>query len=760
MAATRFSISERWLNRSIIVSMVSSVSILMIGLLAWQFPSNEQAQLSVGQVASSDIKSPAQISYPSEVLTEQARERAAQVVPEQYDSTEGRVRRQQINRSREILSFITTIRNDPYASPELQVDYLLAITELQLTPEAAYRIQQLSNEEWQAVVTETPLTLDRIMRDEIRENSLTNARRRVPSLVDSNVSEAVSVVTTDLVRGLIRPNSILNVERTEEARTQARELVPVQYQAFARGETIIRAGDVATAEQVEALTQVGLLQPAWDWWILVRAVVLSSLTIAMVVGAIYRLRPSTLEHFQELAALSVVVVIWMLTAKLMVIPHPWLPYLYPLAAMSMLITVLIDLRIAIVVTISTALLVHYLSSGNFVLVTYTSLGALLGAIILGRAEGISSFLWAGLGVIVSNILIFASFNPLLIDVSASNWLTQSLPLVLALVLNGSLSASVALISYFVLGNLFNLTTSLQLNELSRPTQPLLRQLLLKAPGTYHHTIVVSNLAERAAAAIGADALLARVGAYYHDIGKTVRPYFFTENIADSSSPHEKLDPMTSAQILISHVTDGVDLAQKYHLPPRIQDFIREHHGCSLTQYFYIQAQQQAGDKNAVDPQNFRYPGPNPRTKETAVLLLADTCEAAVRSIRPATREDLEKLINKLIDGRVAEGVLNQCDLTFRDLQTIREVFIQVLQGVHHPRISYPEPVQPTAETVGKPGASPTSEEGKAPQKTTNGHVRAMPINGAHRDSSRETVAKETVAKETVGGVEEMETVQS
>ena len=753
MAATRLPISNQWLNRSLIFTMLSSVSIFLVSLLSWQFPSNKQAQLKVGQVAPSDISSPAQITYPSDIMTERARERAAQVVPEQYDSTEGRVRRQQINRSHEILAFITTIRNDAYASPALQIDYLLAITELELTPEAAYRIQELSNEDWQTVVTETSLTLDRIMRDEIRENSLTNARRRVSSLVDSNVNETVSAVTTDLVSGLIRPNSIFNEERTEKERAQARELVPIQYENLIRGEKIIRAGDVATAEKVEALVQVGLLQPEWEWWLLVRAVVISALLLIVVISSIYRLRPSTLRNFQELSALSVVFVIWMLAAKLMVVPHDWLPYLYPLAAMSMLIAVLIDLRVSIIVTFSAALLVHYLSNNNFILITYAGLGALVGAIVLGRAERLSSFLWAGLAVSLSNVLIFAAFNPSFVNVASPDWLTQSLPLFMALVLNGSLSASVALISYFILGGLFNLTTSLQLGELSRPTQPLLRQLLLKAPGTYHHTIVVSNLAERAAAAIGADALLARVGAYYHDIGKTVRPYFFTENIADNSSPHEKLDPLTSAQIIISHVTDGVDLAQKYRLPPSIQDFILEHHGRSLTTYFYNQAQREAGSDKAVDPENFRYPGPNPRTKETAILLLADTCEAAVRAIHPSTREDLEKLINKLIDGRVAEGVLNQCELTFRDLQTIREVFVQVLQGVHHPRVTYPEPVQMTVEAVTRP-AMATVPVMPSVAVEQNGALR--PMNGYPWPEHSNGVYKESL-RELPGGIEEMET---
>jgi hypothetical protein len=278
-------------------------------------------------------------------------------------------------------------------------------------------------------------------------------------------------------------------------------------------------------------------------------------------------------------------------------------------------------------------------------------------------------------------------------------------LLFVLLLNGGLSASIALLGYFGLGALFGITTSLQLNELSRPTHPLLRQLLLKATGTYHHTIVVSNLAERGAAAIGADALLARVGAYYHDIGKTVRPYFFAENISDDASPHDKLDPLTSAQIIISHVRDGIDLAQKYRLPGPIQDFIREHHGRSLVQYFYVRAVRQAANGEDVDPEQFRYPGPRPRTKETAILALADTCEAAVRAMRPSTREDLALLVNRLIDERAAEGELSECPLTFKDLQAIRSVFVQVLLGVHHPRITYPEPERDTKTLPATPTAT-------------------------------------------------------
>jgi hypothetical protein len=202
----------------------------------------------------------------------------------------------------------------------------------------------------------------------------------------------------------------------------------------------------------------------------------------------------------------------------------------------------------------------------------------------------------------------------------------------------------------------------------------------------------------------------------------VRPYFFTENISEDSSPHSKLDPLTSAQIIISHVSDGLDLARKYHLPGRIQDFIAEHHGTSLVQYFYREALREAGDDEEVREEDFQYPGPKPRSKETAILLLADSCEAAVRAIRPATREDLEALVNKLIDERVAEGQLNDCDLTFHELQTIKDIFIHVLQGVHHPRIQYPEP----PSTSKKSETQPLPENGR-PASTEGAPLPATPV---------------------------------
>ncbi|HXF62601.1 MAG TPA: HDIG domain-containing protein [Caldilineaceae bacterium] len=680
--------SGDWIDWLIIGSLTASVGILLVGLLSWQGPFGGQLQLEVGEVAPHDVVSPRQITYESEVLTERARERAAQNVPDQYDSPDGRVRRQQIEQAREILDFMTIVRSDAYATPALQADYLAAVNDLNLTPELTQQILAISPEEWPLVVEEVPATLDRVMREEIRESNLSLVRRRAPALVMAELSEPAATVTVELVRALVRPNSLLNQARTDELRERARSEVPPQPVTLERGEIIVRAGDIARPEDVEALTQIGLLQDEWNWWVTVRSLLFTVVLLAVMGGTLYRLRPRTIRHVQEFGLLVVMVVVWLLAAKAMLAPHDWLPYLFPLAALGMLVAVLLDLRVAVVTIIGFGVVAHFLARNNVPLLAYLTLGSLVGAILLGRAERLTAFLWAGVVVAACNLFVVAAFWAPFEQYTAS----RLLQLLLVVLLNGGLSASIAMIGYLVLGNLFGITTSLQLTELSRPTHPLLRQLLLKASGTYHHTIVVSNLAERAAAAIGADAFLTRVGAYYHDIGKTVRPYFFSENILDDNSPHDKLDPLTSAQIIISHISDGIDLANKYRLPPRIQDFIREHHGRTLVKYFYIQAQHEAGADEVVDELDYRYPGPSPRSKETAILFLADACEAAVRAVRPATREDLEALVNRLIDERVAEGELNDSNLTFRELQITKEVFLQVLQGVHHPRIQYPEDV--------------------------------------------------------------------
>ena len=319
---------------------------------------------------------------------------------------------------------------------------------------------------------------------------------------------------------------------------------------------------------------------------------------------------------------------------------------------------------------------------------YFLISGIFSVLILGRAQRVTSFFWAGIAIAVAGAVVIVAYRlPL-----PTTDITGIATLMSVALLNGVISPTLALLLQFFLAQFLGTTTALQLMEISRPDHKLLQNLLRNAPGTYQHSLQVANLAEQAADQIGADPLLTRVGSLYHDVGKTINPAFFIENqVSGSPNPHDELDPAISSEIIIRHVTDGLELAQKYRLPSRIQDFIAEHHGTMLTRYQYAKAVEAVeGDKSKVDMDHFRYPGPVPGSKETAILMLADGCEARLRAERPDTREELRNVIKDVVDNRLSSGQLDQTDLTLRDLDEIIESFTTTLRGIYHPRIEYPK----------------------------------------------------------------------
>ncbi|MCA9956008.1 MAG: HDIG domain-containing protein, partial [Anaerolineales bacterium] len=338
------------------------------------------------------------------------------------------------------------------------------------------------------------------------------------------------------------------------------------------------------------------------------------------------------------------------------------------------------------------------------LAAYTAVGGLLASLNLQDAQRINAFFRAGLAAAIGYCAVILVFrlNQDTIDVF------NMLELMGYAVVNGVLSSALTLVGFFVLGSLFGITTTLQLQELSRLDHPLLQELLRRAPGTYHHSIMVANLAEQAAEQIKANSALVRVGAFYHDIGKMNRPPFFSEN-QEGVNPHDALDPQTSARIIISHVTDGLELAKRYKLPYRIHQFIEEHHGTRLVKGFYHKAKEQAAEGEVVDPAKFRYPGSRPRTRETGVVMLADVIESTSRALQPNSEKAIEKLVNSLIDEDLTDGQLDMSGLTLGDIRLIRESFIKTLKGRFHVRVKYPGNeaiLSPEEQAVAEPAVQP------------------------------------------------------
>ncbi|MDO9299873.1 MAG: HDIG domain-containing protein, partial [Anaerolineales bacterium] len=372
-----------------------------------------------------------------------------------------------------------------------------------------------------------------------------------------------------------------------------------------------------------------------------------------------------------------------------------LPYLYPLPAVGMLLATLFGLEAGIVISIVTCVLAAY--GFNADLLPYYLFASLCGVLALGPARRFWAYLWAGVAVTGAGIAMLAAFR---LSAGDLDWLGIA-QLVLAAVGNGFLSAAFALLGQYFLAQSLGLATALHLIEISRPDFPLLQYFLRNAPGTYQHSLQVANLAEQAAEKIGADPLLTRVGAQFHDIGKALNPTFFIENqIPGNINAHHDIAPEESAATIIRHVTDGIQLAKKYGLPERLHDFILEHHGTLITRYQYSQAMEAAGgDAAKVDIEKFRYPGPRPNSRETALLMLADATEARARAERPIDDDGLRALVRSVIETVQKYSQLDDTLLTLRDLHLITESFVTTLRGTYHPRIQYPSAKVPDQDAV-------------------------------------------------------------
>ena len=682
--------NERWRGiRAVLLALFLAVvisAVLLVDLLSFS-----RVILNAGDVSGVDILAPYDLTYDSEIRTRQAQDARASLVQDIYDPPDVTVARQQEVLARQILDYMSTVRQDEYATSQEKARLISAIPDLGLSSEDVDIILGLDEAEWQEVKDETVRVLLRAMQGEIRESQVPALRRQVPTLISYSLTDDQSLVVESIVSSLVTDNTFYNAARTEEARQKARDDTPPVPVTYQRGEAIVRAGDLVRAVDIEALDQFGLRQQETRWESIVGAVALALVLTLLLALLISRLQPSLWSRWRAALVTILLVGLFVLMGRLM-LPYTdtVVPYLYPLPALSMLLAILFGPALGISVGVIVALLGAYLAGGSMEITVYLLAGTLMGALALGQGERIRSFMRAGLAVALTNaavILLFGLLNP------EQDMLKVAIEALVGIV-SGAVAASLTLAAFFLLSALLDVVTPFQLIELSRPTHPLFRQLLFKAPGSYHHSLLVANMAEEAAERIGADGLLTRVGTYYHDIGKTVRPFFFTENRVGQVNPHERLDPRTSARIIISHVLDGLELAEQYHLPSAVRAFIPEHHGTGLTLAFYrmaVKAAEETGEE--VNEEDFRYPGPKPQSRETAILMLADGCEARIRSAEPQSTEEIERLIRDTISARLDSGQLNESDLTLRDLENIAEAFADVLQGVYHPRVKYPEPVK-------------------------------------------------------------------
>lgn len=493
---------------------------------------------------------------------------------------------------------------------------------------------------------------------------------------------------------VLRPNMIYNQEATEKARKEAEDSVkPVQKNVKA-GEIIVREGERVTAEQISVLEQLGIQRSKSYPLTLLGLVFFILLSFYLVVEYLKRYNADIYNNEKQMLLIGLIFIITILLTRFLTIieignrpgVNAMTGYLAPVAAGAMLIAILLDDKLAYFLTMIMAIYVGMLTGGNqlsFAIVAFVS--GTVGVYRVSRLSQTSDLAKSGLHLAVANIVSILT----LFIITGNFSLNLALLSIIIGTISGLLSAILMIGAIPYLESAFSITSMIRLLELSNPNNDLLKRLLLEAPGTYHHSLMVGNLAEASAESVGANPLLVRAGAYYHDIGKIKRPEYFVENQRGNVDPHAKIAPALSALIITSHVKDGLELAREGHLPSLITDFITGHHGTSLAKYFYNKALEDDGE-GQINENSFRYEGPKPQTKEVALVMLADSVEAAVRSMQDLNTEKIREMVRKIIKDKLDDGQLEECDLTFKDLDVISRTFCKVLEGVYHKRIEYPE----------------------------------------------------------------------
>ena len=519
------------------------------------------------------------------------------------------------------------------------------------------------------------------------------AGNRIVKKYDNELTRNQKLTLKSIVAQLVQPNVWYNRNKSMEVRNAARAAVPEFIAAYKKNQEIIDANERATAHHVavleamkKELSRRSFLENRREHYLnALGKTIVSFGIIALFVAYLFLYRRKIYDSFSQLLLLTIIIILPLSTSFYSAWSGGVSEYLIPVAIASILTTILFDAELGIITSILISVYVSTMIPGSGIRlgIIYFLAGG-VGAMTVGRVRHRREFYRSMFFLPLTMIFSIAATNDWLAHPSVGD-LGNDMFLG---AMNGFFCPIIAIGILPLLESIFKVTTDITLLELSDLNNPLLKELAVKAPGTFSSVLVVGTLAEAGAEKIGANPLLARVGSYYHDIGKMVIPEYFIENQMDGENPHDRLSPHMSALVIASHVKEGHELGARHGLPEAILDIIQQHHGTSLMASIYHKAVEDAGDSH-VDESAFRYPGPKPQSREAGIVMLADLVEAASRSVRERSPGRLKTLINTIIQKRFLDGELDECDLTLKDLHDIEESFLPVLVGSHHGRIQYP-----------------------------------------------------------------------
>ena len=641
--------------------------------------------LSVGDIAPVDIKAP--IDTIDEIATkEKVQEAIEKAKEEKQYFVKSEVKTQAIENVNKLFNKISSeVSSSKDAKDKLTE--VKKIESIRLSDDEYNILLALSASQVTEIQSVAVGALEKVYaNNNIEENdyeALQKARGIALEEIQShNLDIALEETLTTIVHSQIKPNLFIDTEKTEENIKEAEK--SVQKEIIKKNQIIVKEGEPVTERQIEILKELGLLSNG-----ITKSYVSSFLALAVLVALIlfiqfsyiYKERPDVFKNTKLIILISSVnIIVLGLSMGLNIIS----PYIIPIVCGAILITILIDYRISLVTNLLNLIFISIITGFNPSIILLSILSIILGSTAVKKVQQRNDIIYS-----TGYIAVIIGVLALTVGMISSNNLKENIIqtgyTLIGVVLSGILA--VGLLPFFE--SIFDVVTNIKLLELSNPNQPLMKKLIMEAPGTYHHSMMVANLAEAAAELVGGNPVVARVGAYYHDIGKTKRPYFFGENQIGRDNPHDKITPNLSTLIILSHTKDGLELAKEHKIPKVIQDIIVQHHGTTLVKYFYFKAKKEAENPDEIKEEDFRYPGPIPNTKESGILMLADGVEASVRSITDPTKGKIEEMVNNIINDKLNNRQLVDCDLTLKDVEIIRKSFLKTLDGIYHHRIEYP-----------------------------------------------------------------------
>jgi len=654
----------------------------------------KQYSLKEGDIPRVDIKAPRDTV--DEKATKEKEEQALEKVGKQY-TLRPEVKKEAEENTKALFEKLITLSTDSNSTVDAnstadakeseKITELKKLTGFQLTEEQCKVLISITKDNLADLETKTIKIIDKVYEKNINENdevAIQGARGAAILEIDTlKLENEVASALKSIVQTQINANVFFDEEKTNETIQEAKK--NISKVIIKQNQIIVKEGEPVTQDQIDILSDLGMLNDENETvylYVYLALAVFLAIVLFLQYNYIKLNYKEIFKSTKKLILISVINLISLIFARTIGIISP---FLIPFACAPMMLTLLLNYKISLVISTLNIIIIGALNGFDVQVMLLGIVSSILGATLLKKMQQRNELLYSTVNISVVSAILTLSTGILI-----SSNLGDVLIKAGITIIGGLLSGIFALGILPFLEGIFNEVTTLKLLELSNPNNPLLKKLLMEAPGTYHHSMLVANLAEMAAEEVGANSVITRIGCYYHDIGKTERPYFFGENQMGGDNPHKNITPNLSTMIIKSHVNDGLELAKKHNLPKVIQDIIAEHHGNTVVKYFYYTMKNSAEDPSEIKEEDYMYEGPIPSSREAGIVMLSDSVEAAVRSIKEPNKDKINEMVNSIIDDKLSCGQLNNCDLTLKDIEKIRICFLTALNGIYHQRIEYPK----------------------------------------------------------------------